>query len=111
MPLLRSWEVLCWNIRGINSDDKQLALNNAIRSSGCSVVCIQETKKTLLSYPLLNPVALDNLISLHMSHLKELWVACLLYGKALCLLVMWCSRLILPWSLILLALYHLILGR
>ena len=46
MPLLRSWEVLCWNIRGINSDDKQLALNNAIRTSGCSVVCIQETKKT-----------------------------------------------------------------
>ena len=38
--------MLCWNIRGINSDDKQLALNNAIRTSGCSVVCIQETKKT-----------------------------------------------------------------
>lgn len=42
----RSWKVLCWNIRGINSEAKQLALRNAIKSSGCSVVCIQETKRS-----------------------------------------------------------------
>lgn len=47
MPLLRSWNVLCWNIRGINSEAKLLALNNAISSSGCSIVCLQETKKTM----------------------------------------------------------------
>ena len=46
MPPLINWNVLCWNIRGLNSDDKQLALNNAVRSSGCSVICLQETKKT-----------------------------------------------------------------
>ena len=46
MSLLVNWNVLCWNVRGLNSDDKQLALSNAIRSSGCFVVCLQETKKT-----------------------------------------------------------------
>ena len=39
------WKVLCWNIRGLNSDDKQLALYNKIMESGCAVACVQETKK------------------------------------------------------------------
>ena len=41
----KSWNVLSWNIRGINSDAKLLALRNAIDTSGCSVLCIQETKR------------------------------------------------------------------
>src|SRR3954462_13696591 len=41
----KSWNVLCWNIRGVNSDEKHLALLNAIESSGCSIVCLQETKR------------------------------------------------------------------
>ena len=39
------WKVLCWNIRGLNADDKQLALYNKIVESGCALACIQETKK------------------------------------------------------------------
>ena len=46
MALLSNWNVLCWNIRGMNSDPKLLALSNAIATSGCSVVCLQETKKS-----------------------------------------------------------------
>ena len=42
---LKAWKVLCWNVRGINSDKKLLALRNAISSSGCSVICLQETKR------------------------------------------------------------------
>ena len=34
-----------WNIRGINSDSKLLALRNAIDTSGFSLLCIQETKR------------------------------------------------------------------
>lgn len=44
MVLLRTWNVLCWNVRGLNSPDKHLALSNAINSSGCDVICIQESK-------------------------------------------------------------------
>ena len=36
--------MLSWNIRGLNSEKKQLALNNAISTSGCAIVCLQETK-------------------------------------------------------------------
>lgn len=42
----KHWNVLCWNVRGINSDKKQLAIRNAIEISGCSIVCFQETKRT-----------------------------------------------------------------
>ena len=31
--------------KGLNARDKQLALWNAINGSGCSVICLQETKK------------------------------------------------------------------
>jgi exonuclease III len=40
----RNWNILCWNIRGFNSSDKWDAVRNKIEESGCSIVCIQETK-------------------------------------------------------------------
>jgi exonuclease III len=45
MSTLRKWFVLCWNIRGLNSKSKQLALRNVIDECGCDVICLQETKK------------------------------------------------------------------
>lgn len=33
-----------WNIRGLNSDDKQRAVRSKIDESGCAIYCIQETK-------------------------------------------------------------------
>ena len=44
MSLLHNWNVLCWNVRGLNSPKKLLALSNAISSSGCSIICLQESK-------------------------------------------------------------------
>lgn len=44
MVLLQNWNILCWNIRGLNSDKKRLALSNAITSSACSIICLQESK-------------------------------------------------------------------
>ena len=45
MATNKQWNILCWNERGINSEEKQLAIRNAIEISGCSVVCFQETKR------------------------------------------------------------------
>jgi exonuclease III len=42
--ILRQWYNLCWNIRGINSEDKHNALRTHIDSSGCAIICLQETK-------------------------------------------------------------------
>jgi exonuclease III len=36
-----------WNLRGINSEKKWLALSNKIEESGCDIICLQETKREL----------------------------------------------------------------
>jgi hypothetical protein len=43
---LRCWLILSWNIRGMNFEDKCLALKNKVDESGCSIICLQETKKS-----------------------------------------------------------------
>uniref|UniRef100_A0A8R7QBN0 Endonuclease/exonuclease/phosphatase domain-containing protein n=1 Tax=Triticum urartu TaxID=4572 RepID=A0A8R7QBN0_TRIUA len=40
-----NWNILNWNIRGINSKDKWTAISNKIEESGCAILCLQETKK------------------------------------------------------------------
>src|SRR4051812_9367782 len=41
------WNILNWNIRGINDRDKWLALKDKIAESNCDVICIQQTKRGL----------------------------------------------------------------
>ncbi|KAG2577120.1 hypothetical protein PVAP13_6NG087545, partial [Panicum virgatum] len=41
----RNWNILCWNVRGINSQAKWDALRNKIDESSCAIMCIQETKR------------------------------------------------------------------
>jgi exonuclease III len=40
----RNWNILCWNIRGLNAVEKYDVVRNKIEESGCSVICLQETK-------------------------------------------------------------------
>lgn len=44
----RAWIVLCWNIRGINSDGKWDAIKSKIQESKCDIICLQETKREFL---------------------------------------------------------------
>ena len=72
MDLLSNWNVLCWNVRGLNADHKLLALLNVIPSSGCVVICLQENKKNpLLIICSLSLAALKGLINLLIFPLKE----------------------------------------
>jgi exonuclease III len=41
----RTWNILNWNVRGLNSSDKCSAVRAKIEESSCSIVCIQETKR------------------------------------------------------------------
>lgn len=41
----RLWNVLCWNIRGLNDPDKWPSIRNKIEESNASIICLQETKK------------------------------------------------------------------
>lgn len=40
----RHWNILCWNIRGINATAKWDAVRDKIEESACSIICLQETK-------------------------------------------------------------------
>jgi len=44
-PSSKAWNVLCWNIRGINADEKWTSLRNKIIECKCDIVTIQETKR------------------------------------------------------------------
>ena len=41
----RTWQILCWNIRGINAVSKWEAVRDKIEESACSVLCLHEKKK------------------------------------------------------------------
>jgi exonuclease III len=40
----RSWNILNWNIRGLNVDDKRNVVRTKIEESACTIFCLQETK-------------------------------------------------------------------
>ena len=42
--ICRNWNVLCWNVRGLNSEARQRAVRQKIEESQCSIACLQETK-------------------------------------------------------------------
>jgi exonuclease III len=41
----RSWNILCWNVRGINAAEKWPTIRNKIDECNCEIFCFQETKK------------------------------------------------------------------
>ena len=47
----RNWNVLCWNIRGLNGSGKWDAVRDKIIESACSIVCLQETKRDHFDTP------------------------------------------------------------
>ena len=42
----RNWNVLCWNVRGLNSENRQRAVRHKTDESHCAIACFQETKCT-----------------------------------------------------------------
>ena len=42
---VRKWNVLSWNIWGINSDIKWNAIRDRLCANNCDILCLQETKR------------------------------------------------------------------
>jgi exonuclease III len=38
------WRILCWNVRGLNADNRQREVISKIEESECDIICLQETK-------------------------------------------------------------------
>ena len=86
----KSWKVLCWNVRGINSDKKWVFIRDKITESNCDIVCLQETKKKkILIYSSSKNFVLDNLIVLSSYHQWELLEASSLFGHSIFFMVTW----------------------
>jgi exonuclease III len=45
----RIWKILNWNLRGINSEKKWVALASKIEESNCDIICLQETKREVFA--------------------------------------------------------------
>jgi exonuclease III len=41
----RYWKVLCWNVQGINSEEKWNPIRDTIIDAGYDIFCFQETKR------------------------------------------------------------------
>jgi hypothetical protein len=41
----KSWNILSWNVRGINSQSKWDHIRNKISECAASIICLQETKR------------------------------------------------------------------
>ena len=41
----RFWKVLCWNVRGINSEEKWSPIRDTLSEAAYDIFCLQETKK------------------------------------------------------------------
>jgi exonuclease III len=42
---VKLWKVLCWNIRGINSEKKWNDIRDRVVETSCDIICLQETKR------------------------------------------------------------------
>jgi exonuclease III len=50
----RNWNILSWNMRGINYQRKWNAINNKIEEIRCMVFCFQETKRDHFDHSFIN---------------------------------------------------------
>jgi hypothetical protein len=55
----RSWNILCCNIRGINSMVKSDASRNKIDECGYAIICLQETKWEIFDISFIRSFALN----------------------------------------------------
>lgn len=48
MDNVKNWRFLSWNIRGLNAQGKWDHIRNKINESSCQIMCLQETRRTIL---------------------------------------------------------------
>jgi exonuclease III len=60
MDNYKSWKIMNWNLRGINSEKKWVALSNKIEESGCDIICLQETKRESFDLAYIKKIAQRN---------------------------------------------------
>ena len=52
----RTWNILNWNVRVINSSDKWLAIKQKVEECAAGIVCLQETKREIFDLTYIHKV-------------------------------------------------------
>jgi hypothetical protein len=78
--MTRSWNILDWNIRGINSQEIWDDIREKIHESNCNIICLQETKREQFDLAYLKNFCLGDLISLPIHHRLAVLGESSLYG-------------------------------
>lgn len=52
----RTWKVLCWNVRGLNSDKKWDAIRDTVLECSCDIIYLQETRKDSFDRMFINKI-------------------------------------------------------
>lgn len=66
----RAWNVLCWNVRGINDKEKWNSIRNKIEESGANIFfAFRRLREKLLISSMLGSLLLNVLTSLIIAHL------------------------------------------
>jgi hypothetical protein len=92
----RSWKILNWNLRGINSEKKWVALSSKIDESNCDIICLQETKRESFDMEYIRNSVRKDLINLNSSLQLDLLGVLLPSGVVLCSLALWLFRMSSP---------------
>jgi exonuclease III len=61
----RKWRIFCWNVRGLNSENRQREVRAKIEESECDIICLQETKCESFDWKLIRnfcPKRFDNFV-------------------------------------------------
>jgi exonuclease III len=53
----QSWNILNWNIHGLNSDDKRNVIRAKLDESACSIYCLQEPKSQFFDHSTIRKMA------------------------------------------------------
>ena len=78
----RSWNLMSWNVRGLNSKEKWSEIRDKIIEANCDIICLQETKKRILIWRSLGIFAQQILINLNFCPLLGPQEESSLFGKA-----------------------------
>jgi endonuclease/exonuclease/phosphatase family metal-dependent hydrolase len=80
MTNTNNWNILDWNIRGINSQDRWNDIRQGIDETDCNMICLQETKRENFDQAYLRNFSPKTGTSLHIHHLLEILVELLQFG-------------------------------
>jgi exonuclease III len=79
----RNWNLLDWNLRGINSQPRWDDIRQRSEESNCAIMCFQETKREHFDLAYIRTSAIENLTLLLMFLPLATMEGSSLYGMAI----------------------------